>query len=94
MEVQNCLRDFYESLYDPTYLVELVVAAEYQLWDDAKHKMPEKVGLSALHTMDYEKSVKHWEEYFYQFRRTCTWLVCFLERVSCFFVNCAAVHFE
>jgi len=29
------LLDFFESMNDPSQLVELVAAAEYQLWDDA-----------------------------------------------------------
>eukprot|EP00913_Durusdinium_trenchii_P034748 g32505.t1 len=69
MEVQNCLLHFFESIYDPSYLVELVASTEYQLWDDAKSKMPDKVGLGALHTMDYENSVKNWERYFGQHRQ-------------------------
>lgn len=69
MEIQNCLVNFFESLYDPSNLVELVAATEYQLWDDAKSKMPEKVGLGALHTMDYENSVKNWDHYFFHHRQ-------------------------
>jgi len=69
IEMQNCLLDFFESMNDPSQLVELVAAAEYQLWDDAKSKMVEKVGLGALHTMDYENSVRNWEDYFTHHRQ-------------------------
>ncbi|CAE7403436.1 fadB [Symbiodinium sp. KB8] len=60
-EVQSCLQNFFESIYDPSYLVELVAAAEYKLWD--KEASMAKIGVPSLHTMDYENSRKHWDRY-------------------------------
>jgi len=60
-EVQSCLQSFFESIYDPSYLVELVAAAEYKLWD--KEASMAKIGVPSLHTMDYENSRKHWDRY-------------------------------
>ena len=37
--------------------------------NEAKSKMLDKGGLGALHTMDYENSVKHWERYFMHHRQ-------------------------
>ena len=59
--MQSCLQSFFESIYDPSYLVELVAAAEYKLWD--KEASMAKIGVPSLHTMDYENSRKHWDRY-------------------------------
>eukprot|EP00930_Biecheleria_cincta_P021490 TRINITY_DN1591_c0_g1_i1.p1 TRINITY_DN1591_c0_g1~~TRINITY_DN1591_c0_g1_i1.p1 ORF type:complete len:3401 (-),score=659.74 TRINITY_DN1591_c0_g1_i1:53-10255(-) len=67
-EVQLCLHDFYERMYDPTQLVELIAETEYLLWDEPTHKAAETVGMAPLHQMDYERAVKHWERYFGQYR--------------------------
>ena len=64
---RHCLQTFFQSIYDPSYLVELVAAAEYKLWD--KDASMAKLGVPSGHTMDYENSLKHWDRYQNHYRR-------------------------
>eukprot|EP00931_Biecheleriopsis_adriatica_P059754 TRINITY_DN35814_c0_g1_i1.p1 TRINITY_DN35814_c0_g1~~TRINITY_DN35814_c0_g1_i1.p1 ORF type:complete len:3403 (-),score=723.69 TRINITY_DN35814_c0_g1_i1:308-10516(-) len=69
MEVKNCLVNFYESIYDPTKLIEIMAASEHYLWDDMKNKVAQTLAVSPIQLMDYERAARQWERYFGQIRQ-------------------------
>jgi len=56
MEVKDCILNFFESLYDPSQVIQIAVDAERDLWEYSGANL-----VAPLHVKDYHRAVHWWD---------------------------------